>query len=256
MKWLTNSNLYNWKLEEWIWGTNDRCNNKTYYWARYGAENHIHGNEPPGNRIHGYLNKSNYHLRIQQNKEERDAIFTIPTFSLKWQLGQVEKKSNKEAEAKRPTALTWWKKPVSTIFNSTPPTIKHHNNTIHTPFKSFLPLAGKMLTLLEAIRNPMKHIVKTLAIGNTAIIMVPNNDSPPTRPSMAASVDKNLSTVSNTAYLNEANCFTHSPSLLLQQQTPHLSHQTQNIQDRYPFHQSKFHPIESRVLINYEKKVN
>lgn len=48
-----------------------------------------------------------------------------------------------------------------------------------TPFKSFLPLAGKMLTYLEAIRKPKKHIVKTFAMGNTAILIDPNNDSPP-----------------------------------------------------------------------------
>ena len=53
-------------------------------------------------------------------------------------------------------------------------------STSITPFKSFLPLAGKMLTYLEAIRNPKKHIVKTFAIGNTAILIVPKRDSPAT----------------------------------------------------------------------------
>lgn len=48
-----------------------------------------------------------------------------------------------------------------------------------TAFKSFLPLEGKMLTYLEAIKKPRKHIVKTLAMGNTAILIVPNRDSPP-----------------------------------------------------------------------------
>lgn len=48
-----------------------------------------------------------------------------------------------------------------------------------TPFKSFLPFAGKMLTYLEAIRNPRKHMVKTFAMGKTAILMVPNKDCPP-----------------------------------------------------------------------------
>nr|POE69857.1 1-aminocyclopropane-1-carboxylate synthase [Quercus suber] len=47
---------------------------------------------------------------------------------------------------------------------------------------------GKMLTYLEAIRNPKKHIVKTFAIGNTAILIVPKRDSPatPTPASAAA----------------------------------------------------------------------
>ncbi|MFS7976470.1 hypothetical protein Hanom_Chr10g00892801 [Helianthus anomalus] len=48
-----------------------------------------------------------------------------------------------------------------------------------TPFKSFLPLAGKMFIYLEAIKNPKKHMVKTLAIGKTAILIEPNSDSPP-----------------------------------------------------------------------------
>jgi hypothetical protein len=48
-----------------------------------------------------------------------------------------------------------------------------------TPFKSFLPLAGKMLTYLEAMRNPKKHMVKTLAMGRTAILMVPRRVCPP-----------------------------------------------------------------------------
>lgn len=48
-----------------------------------------------------------------------------------------------------------------------------------TPFKSFLPLAGKILTYLEAIRKPRKHMVKTFAMGKTAILMVPSSDSPP-----------------------------------------------------------------------------
>lgn len=48
-----------------------------------------------------------------------------------------------------------------------------------TPLRSFLPLAGKILTYLEAIRNPMKHIVNTFAIGKTAILILPSKDSPP-----------------------------------------------------------------------------
>lgn len=48
-----------------------------------------------------------------------------------------------------------------------------------TPFNNFLPLAGKMLTYLEAMRKPRKHIVKTFAIGKTAILIEPKRDSPP-----------------------------------------------------------------------------
>lgn len=63
-----------------------------------------------------------------------------------------------------------------------------------TPFKSFLPLAGKMLTYLEAIRNPKKHIVKTLAMGRTAILILPRKDSP--LPFSTITSERNLSMVS------------------------------------------------------------
>lgn len=43
-----------------------------------------------------------------------------------------------------------------------------------------------MFTCLEAIRNPMKHIVKTFAIGRTANFMVDKMDCPPTSPTIAA----------------------------------------------------------------------
>lgn len=48
-----------------------------------------------------------------------------------------------------------------------------------TPLRSFLPLAGKILTYLEAMRSPMAQIVKTFAIGKTAILILPSIDSPP-----------------------------------------------------------------------------
>lgn len=47
-----------------------------------------------------------------------------------------------------------------------------------TPFKSFLPLAGNMLTYLEAMRNPKKQHVNTFAIGKTAILIDSISDSP------------------------------------------------------------------------------
>lgn len=64
-----------------------------------------------------------------------------------------------------------------------------------TPFKSFLPFAGKMLTYLEAIRKPKKHMVNTFAIGKTAIFILPNKDSPPAAAAAGASMtaDRNLS---------------------------------------------------------------
>lgn len=65
------------------------------------------------------------------------------------------------------------------------------------PFKSFLPLAGKMLTYLEAMRNPKKHMVKTLAMGRTAILMVPKRVCPPPTwfAPMVSTANKNLSMV-------------------------------------------------------------
>ena len=57
--------------------------------------------------------------------------------------------------------------------------MRTHDPHIHTPFKSLLPEAGKILTYLEAIRRPKAHIVKTLTIGKTAILIEPNNDCPP-----------------------------------------------------------------------------
>nr|BAC43444.1 unknown protein [Arabidopsis thaliana] len=36
-----------------------------------------------------------------------------------------------------------------------------------------------MLTYLEAMRRPKKHMVNTFAIGITAILMVPSTDPPP-----------------------------------------------------------------------------
>lgn len=51
-------------------------------------------------------------------------------------------------------------------------------NEIPTPFKSLRPEGGKMLTYLEAMRRPKKHMVNTLAIGITAILMVPSTDWP------------------------------------------------------------------------------
>lgn len=57
-----------------------------------------------------------------------------------------------------------------------------------TPFKSFLPWAGKILTYLEAIRNPRKHMVNTFAIGKTAILIVAMTDWPPA----ASTSDRNL----------------------------------------------------------------
>lgn len=47
-----------------------------------------------------------------------------------------------------------------------------------TPLRSFLPFAERIFTYLEAIRQPIKHIVKTLAIGNTANKMVETRDCP------------------------------------------------------------------------------
>jgi hypothetical protein len=47
------------------------------------------------------------------------------------------------------------------------------------PFKSLRPEGGKMLTYLEAMRRPKKHMVNTFAIGITAILMVPSTDPPP-----------------------------------------------------------------------------
>lgn len=48
-----------------------------------------------------------------------------------------------------------------------------------TPFRSFRPLAGRMLTYFEAMSNPREHTVKTFAIGRTANIMLSNRDFPP-----------------------------------------------------------------------------
>lgn len=70
-----------------------------------------------------------------------------------------------------------------------------HMPTIHTPFKSFLPEAGKMLTYFEAIRNPKKHMVNTLTIGKTAILILPNKDSPP-EPPWFCKANRNLPIVS------------------------------------------------------------
>jgi hypothetical protein len=70
-----------------------------------------------------------------------------------------------------------------------------------------------MLTYLEAIRNPKKHMVKTLAIGRTAILMVFKSDCPPAWFPSGTIADKNLSMAS---FLKEANRFTRSPSLLRQ----------------------------------------
>ena len=54
--------------------------------------------------------------------------------------------------------------------------IKEERN--FTPFKSLRPEGGKMLTYLEAMRRPKKHMVNTLAIGITAILIVPRTESP------------------------------------------------------------------------------
>lgn len=45
--WLTDSNLYNCKLKERVWRTDNRGNNKTNEWACYGTQNNIHRNKPP-----------------------------------------------------------------------------------------------------------------------------------------------------------------------------------------------------------------
>ncbi|KAK3405045.1 hypothetical protein EUGRSUZ_K01304 [Eucalyptus grandis] len=75
------------------------------------------------------------------------------------------------------------------IFACTEETENKHTIQL-TPFSNFLPLAGKMLTYLEAIRKPKKHMVNTFAIGSTAILIVPISDSPPTCGS--ATIARNL----------------------------------------------------------------
>jgi hypothetical protein len=46
-----------------------------------------------------------------------------------------------------------------------------------TPLRSFLPLDGKMFMYLDAIRNPIKHMVNTLTIGRTANLSEASNDA-------------------------------------------------------------------------------
>lgn len=68
-----------------------------------------------------------------------------------------------------------------------------------------------MLTYLDAMRNPKKHIVKTFAIGKTANFTVANTDSPP----FWLTSIKNLSIPAK--YLNspETEISSHSTQLFL-----------------------------------------
>ncbi|KAK4773090.1 hypothetical protein SAY87_028109 [Trapa incisa] len=51
-----------------------------------------------------------------------------------------------------------------------------------TPLSNFLPLADRIFTYFDAIRKPRKHVVKTFAIGSTAIMMAADGDSAPEEP--------------------------------------------------------------------------
>lgn len=106
---------------------------------------------------------------------------TIEASWWEWRLVRAGKRSSMEAEAWRPTVIllnmthTCWAREREA---NTGDEIKERNKRKSTPFKSFLPEGGKMLTYLEAMRRPKKHIVNTLAIGSTAILIVPSTDSP------------------------------------------------------------------------------
>ena len=96
-----------------------------------------------------------------------------------WRLVRAGKRSSMAEEAWRPTVIlhnmthTCWEKEREREANS-----GERKKERFTPFNSFLPEGGKMLTYLEAMRRPKKHMVNTLAIGITAILIVPSTDSP------------------------------------------------------------------------------
>lgn len=51
-----------------------------------------------------------------------------------------------------------------------------------TPLRSLRPLGWRMLTYLEAMRNPMKQTVNTLAMGSTAYLSMLSTDVPSVPP--------------------------------------------------------------------------
>jgi hypothetical protein len=65
-----------------------------------------------------------------------------------------------------------------------------------TPLRSLRPLGWRILMYLEAMRNPMKQTVNTLAIGNTAYLSMDSTDVPePPCAAVASASIRELSTM-------------------------------------------------------------